>query len=134
MTENTENTVPATDSGLLAVQRYVDFWNASTADDQQRLATATFASTVAYHAPVGVLHGVDELIGFRNQFADHSPDYVFHTRTPPQSHHGRARLQWELTVGDSSFAAGTDVLELDDEGRIVAIAGFLDRAPDGFPH
>ncbi|MEU4293143.1 nuclear transport factor 2 family protein [Kribbella sp. NPDC026596] len=130
----TENTVPETDTGLLAVQRYVDFWNASTEDEQQRLATTTFATTVAYHAPVGVLHGVDELIGFRDQFADHSPNYRFETRTLPQAHHGRARLEWELTVDKTSFATGTDVLELDEEGRIVAIAGFLDRAPDGFPH
>lgn len=129
----TENTVPETDAGLRAVQRYVDFWNASTDEERQKLAATTFAATVAYHAPVGVLHGVSELASFRDEFARHSPDYVFHQRTA-QAHHGRARLQWELTVGGTSFATGTDVLELDQEGRIVAISGFLDRAPDGFPH
>jgi hypothetical protein len=116
------------------VEQYVAFWNAATAEEQQRLATATFADHVSYHAPVGVMHGVDDLIGFRNQFAQHSPDYVFRPRTEPQTHHGRARLQWELVVAGKSFATGTDVLELDDHGHIVALTTFLDRAPEGFAH
>jgi hypothetical protein len=37
-------------------------------------------------------------------------------------------------VDGKSFATGTDVLELDDQGRIAAISSFLDRAPEGFAH
>jgi hypothetical protein len=81
---------------------------------------------------VGILAGVDGLIGFRNQFAQHSPDYVFRARTEPDVHHDRARLQWELVVGSGPFASGTDVLELDGDGRIRSITAFLDQAPEGF--
>ena len=117
MTDNTD---------LEVVEKYVDFWNAT--------ADATFADQVTYRAPIGVLRGVEELIGFRDQFAEHQPGYVFRPRTDPEAHHGRARLQWELLVGGTSFATGTDVLEIDDHGRIASVAGFLDRAPEGFPH
>jgi hypothetical protein len=117
---------------LGVVDRYVAFWNAADANERQRLADTTFADTVSNHAPIGVLNGVDELIGFRNQFAQHSPGYQFRARSEPQAHHGRARLQWELVVDGKSFATGTDVLQLDDGGRITAIVGFLDRAPEGF--
>lgn len=120
---------------LSTVERYVAFWNAATVDEQQRLATATFADQVSYRVPVAILNGVDELIGFRNQFAQNSPGYAFRPLAEPQAHHGRARLQWELVVAGKSFATGTDVLELaDHDGRIVAISGFLDRAPEGFAH
>ena len=44
----------------------------------------------------------------------------------------QATVGMELVVGGESFATGTDVLELDDTGRIVSITGFLDRAPAGF--
>lgn len=65
------------------VQRYVEFWNAASPDEQRKLAAATFADQIAYHAPVGILHGVDELIGFRNQFAEHSPAMSSgHARNP----------------------------------------------------
>ena len=117
-----------------AVDHYIAFWNAAAAHEQQRLATLAFCEHVSYYAPVGVMHGADELIGFRDQFAQHSPGYVFQPRAEPQAHHGRVRLQWELLVADTPFAAGTDMLELDEHGRIAAITSFLDRAPDGFEH
>jgi hypothetical protein len=136
MAENTTHVSEKQDpnSALSAVEQYVAFWNAATADDRRRLAAATFSDRVTYHAPVGVLRGADELSGFRNQFAQHSPGYVFRPRAESQAHHGRARLQWELVVDGKSFATGTDVLELDDHGRIAAISSFLDRAPEGFAH
>lgn len=136
MTETTPHTPEAPEPSRApdAVDQYVAFWNATNADEQQRPAATPFSDQVSYHAPVAVLRGIDELIGFRNQFAQHSPGYVFRPRTQPQAHHGRARLQWELVVGGRSFATGTDVLELDDGGHIVAITCFLDRAPEGFAH
>ncbi|MEU8224022.1 nuclear transport factor 2 family protein [Kribbella sp. NPDC048915] len=118
MTDNTD---------LKAVEQYVDFWNAD--------ADANFTDDITYRAPVGVLRGVDALVDFRTQFAQHQPGYVFRARSEAQAHHGRARLPWELVVDGKSFATGTDVLEIDEDGRIAAVAGFLDRAPEGFaPH
>jgi hypothetical protein len=136
MSEATPNTPEAPEPSRVpdTVEQYVAFWNATNADDQQRPPATPFSDQISYHAPVGVLRGVDELIGFRNQFAQHSPGYVFRPRVQPQTHHGRSRLQWELLVADKSFATGTDVLEHDDDGHIVAITCFLDQAPEGFAH
>lgn len=117
---------------MIAVDRYVEFWNTADPEDLQRAAAATFADGVVSHVPLGVMRGTEELIGFRNEFATRLPDYRFQSRAEPDSHHDRARLQWELVVGGESFATGTDVLELDETGRIVSITGFLDRAPEGF--
>ena len=116
------------------VQQYLDFWNAGTDAEQRELAATTFADHFSYHAPVGVMREVEELINFRKQFAEHAPGYEFQPRSEPEAHHDRARLQWELIVDGTSFATGTDVLELGPDGRIVSVAGFLDRAPEGFAH
>lgn len=129
MTETT--TTPAT-TARDAVERYVEFWNTAAADAQQRLAAETFADGVSSHVPLGVMRGVEQLIGFRNEFAQRTPDYVFRARAEPDTHHDRARLQWELVAGGATFATGTDVLELDAAGRIASVTGFLDQAPDGF--
>jgi hypothetical protein len=129
------STATSTGVALVAVDRYIEFWNAATADEQRRLSAETFAAGVSYHAPLGLMQGVEELVGFRTQFAQHTPGYRFQPRSWPDAHHDRARLQWELVVGEESFAAGTDVLELDDDGHIISVASFLDRAPEGFdPH
>lgn len=130
MTE--QNSPVAAPPSLAAVDHYVEFWNAETAYEQQRSAARAFSTGVSYHAPVGVLRGPNELIDFRDRFAQHSPDYVFRPRTEPVGHHDRARVQWELVVDGKTFATGTDVLELDQDGRIGSITAFLDRAPEGF--
>jgi hypothetical protein len=132
LTITTEETEMTESTTMRAVDRYVAFWNTANAALQQRAARAAFADGVVSHVPLGVMRGPEELIGFRNEFAARMPDYRFQPRAEPDVHHDRARLQWELVVGGESFAAGTDVLELDDTGRIVSIAGFLDRAPEGF--
>ena len=119
-------------SELEIADRYTAFWNASTDEDQRRLAALTFVDGVEYHAPIGVLTGAQAMIGFRNRFAQHAPDFSFRPRAEPDAHHTRARLQWELLTGGSTFATGTDVLELDGAGRITSITGFLDQAPEGF--
>lgn len=118
--------------GLGAVQRYLEFWNTANAAEQRTLAARTFVAGVGYHAPIGLLAGTEALIAFRDQFADHQPDYVFKARAEPAAHHDRARLEWELVVSGQTFATGTDVLEVDAEGRITSITGFLDDAPAGF--
>jgi len=115
------------------LERYVRFWNATTPDEQHRLAAETFVEDVEYHAPVGILTGAAALIDFHDQFIQHMGTAVFRGRDEPQLHHDRARFAWEIQVGgEGQFAAGTDVLAFTADGRIGSISSFLDRAPEGF--
>lgn len=119
----------------VTLDRYIRFWNAGAPDEQHRLAGETFTEDIQYHAPVGVLRGAQALIDFRDQFAEHMGTVAFRQRQDPELQHGRARLRWEIEVAGKSFAAGTDVLVFDSEGRISSVSAFLDRAPEGFdPH
>lgn len=120
-----------TDSATDTVARYLRFWN-SAPEGQERLGAGVFTDDVAYVAPIGVRTGVAELVAFARQFRDGVGAYELRARTEPDPHHDRARLRWELVVGGTSFAEGTDVLVLDASGRIVSITAFLDRAPEGF--
>ncbi|MER6266145.1 hypothetical protein [Streptomyces sp900105755] len=75
------------------------------------------------------------MIDSRNQFAAHMGPVALRLRERPQIHHGRARLRWEILTGDGAetpFATGTDVLHLEEDGRISSVTVFLDRAPEGF--
>lgn len=119
------------------LDRYVSFWNADTESEQRRLAAAVFADDIEYRALIGVLTGAQALIDFRNRFTGHMGDVALRLREQPQVHHDRARLRWEILIdngvgGSTSFATGTDVIQLDEDGRIGSVIAFLDRAPDGF--
>lgn len=109
--------------GLKAVDRYVEFWNAETPGEQRRTADAAFAEDVCSH----VL-----LSAFRDEFAKRVPGFEFRPRTAPDAHRDRARLPWEVVVGEKRIAAGTDVLVLDETGRIASVTGFVDEFPEGF--
>lgn len=120
-------------SDLEIADRYTAFWNATTPEDQQRLARLTFVDAVEYHAPIGVLVGAPAMIGFRDEFTSRVPTARLVARRVPERHHDRVRFQWEIVVDDDeSFATGTDVIELTDDGRISSVTSFLDRAPEGF--
>jgi hypothetical protein len=114
------------------VARYLEFWNADPGPDQQRLATEVFAPEVDYVAPIGASHGHDGLLALARELATHLGDVAFVARAEPDAHHDRARVRWEVIRGDDSFATGTDVLVLDEHGRIASVTAFLDRAPEGF--
>ncbi|WP_225802658.1 nuclear transport factor 2 family protein [Streptomyces sp. NK15101] len=115
------------------VEEYVRFWNTGTGQERHRSAAAAFAGDVEYRAPVGVLSGTQALTDFRDRFVGHMGTVEFRLRERPQTHHADARLAWEILTGDgTSFATGTDILRLDEDGRIRTVTVFLDRAPEGF--
>lgn len=116
-----------------AVARYVRFWN-STPDEQRRSGEEAFAADVTYVAPAGVLTGVEALADFTEQFAGNVGAYEFCPRTEPDMHHGHARVPWVILVGDRTFAEGTDMLAVGDDGRVMSVATFVDRAPASQPH
>ncbi|MEU8876214.1 isomerase [Streptomyces javensis] len=138
MSETTPRPAPRTEiagEDFEQLEQYVRFWNADAEPEQRRLAAAAFTDCVEYRAQIGILSGAQALMDFRNQFAAHMGTVALRLRQRPEVHHHRARLQWEILTGDGDgtpFAAGTDVLQLDENGRISSVVAFLDRAPEGF--
>ncbi|GAA2761122.1 hypothetical protein GCM10010103_01630 [Streptomyces paradoxus] len=115
--------------------QYVRFWNAPTEQEQLELAAAAFADGVEYRAEIGILSGTQALMDFRNQFVAHLGGAALRLRERPRVHHDRARLRWQILTEDGDgapFATGTDVLHLDEDGRITSVTAFLDQAPEGF--
>ncbi|MEX0428472.1 nuclear transport factor 2 family protein [Nocardioides sp. DS6] len=124
----TETTTPLTAE---AVANYVRFWNTDPSE-LRRSGGQIFSEDIIWVTPIGVTSGIEGLARFVEQFTEHVGAYEFRARTEPDVHHDRARVPWELRVGDASFAEGTDVLTATGDGRIMSVTGFLDRAPDGF--
>lgn len=115
------------------IDRYFEFWNAGTPDEQRRIGATLFADGINYRAAAGVMQTVDAMIDFRDHVTEHVGSVTFAHRGEPQILHDRARITWEIDAGATEpFAAGTDILEFADDGRIAAVTAFLDRPPAGF--
>ena len=69
--------------------------------------------------PDGVAALVDAVLA-------HYPDHTFRRTTVVDVHHAYARYGWELVAPDGTVAvSGTDIVTLDDDGRIVTVGGFF---------
>lgn len=107
--------------------RYLAAWNATDETERERLVRGTFSADVHYLDPMmeGRGHeGLAALIaGAQQRFAG----YRFLPLGTPEGHHGVVRFSWALAApGAEPVARGTDVAELDAEGRLRRVIGFLD--------
>jgi hypothetical protein len=66
------------------------------------------------------------IAGARAQF----PGHGFALAGTPDGHGRFVRFSWTLApAGGAAIAGGTDVVRLDEVGRIAEVIGFLDRTP-----
>jgi hypothetical protein len=61
----------------------------------------------------------------------HYAGHTFRRVSGIDEHHGFARYGWEMQAPDGTVAlAGLDIVEVDDDGRIVRVVGFLGPLPE----
>jgi hypothetical protein len=61
----------------------------------------------------------------------HYAGHTFRRTSAVDAHHGFARYGWDLVAPDGSVAmSGIDVVQVDDDGRLVRIVGFFGPLAD----
>ncbi len=114
-----------------AVERYLNAWNTTDADDLAKAVAAAWTEDGTYTDPLADVAGHDgiaaAIAGAHAQF----PGFEFRLIGKVDGHHNIARFGWELvsTADGSAPAAGFDVITLAEDGRIRTVSGFLDRVP-----
>jgi hypothetical protein len=107
--------------------RYLSAWNATDSAQRAQRVRETFSTDVHYADPMmeGQGHqGLAALIaGAQQRFSGHR----FTLLGTPEGHHSVVRFSWALAAqGAEPVARGTDVAELDADGRLRRVTGFLD--------
>ena len=70
--------------------------------------------------------GIDAIADLTDAVLAHYPDHRFVRTTDVDAHHTFARYGWQLVGPDGTAAvAGTDVVELGDDGKLARIVGFF---------
>jgi hypothetical protein len=77
--------------------------------------------------------GVDEIAALTDAVLGQFPGHRFERTTAVDEHHGWARYGWALLDPDGTVVlTGTDVVQLDADGRLARIVGFFgEPAPVG---
>jgi SnoaL-like protein len=112
------------------VERYLAAWNETDAAARRAAIDELFAADVRYVDPLAEVEGRDALHGLIGAVHQQFPGFVFTAGGPVDAHHAQARFTWNLGVpGEEPPVIGFDVAELDADGRIQRVLGFIDKAP-----
>jgi len=70
--------------------------------------------------------GIDAIAAMVDVVLTHYAGHTFRRTTAIDAHHTFGRYGWELVGPDGAVAvAGTDIVEIDDDGRLTRIVGFF---------
>jgi hypothetical protein len=105
------------------VDRYLAVWNETDAAARRTAIDSVFAAEVRYVDPLAAVQGRDALAELIGGVQQHYPGLKFTPGGLVDGHHDQLRFTWNLGP-----AAGFDVAELDADGRITNVLGFLDRS------
>ncbi|MFA3873507.1 nuclear transport factor 2 family protein [Streptomyces sp. MMCC 100] len=115
-----------------AVARYFEAWNAGP-HARAKAVAAAWTNDGGYTDPLADVRGHEQIAAVITAAHEQFPGFVFRLTGVVDGHHDTARFSWELVseADGSAPVAGSDVVTLDDEGRIRDVYGFLDRVPAG---
>ncbi|MEV5439286.1 nuclear transport factor 2 family protein [Streptomyces sp. NPDC052682] len=124
---------PATRRYEDAVARYFEAWNAEGPDARAKAVAAAWTEDGGYTDPLADVRGHDGIAAVIAAAREQFPGFVFRRTGDVDGHHDTARFSWELVseADGSAPVAGSDVVTLDEAGRIRSVLGFLDRVPAG---
>ncbi|MGC4746625.1 nuclear transport factor 2 family protein [Micromonospora sp. DT201] len=115
------------------VERYLDIWNEPDASRRAEKIRDVWAENATYTDPLASVSGheaINTLIGAaREQFTG----MTFVLAGAVDAHHDVARFTWNLAPAGAAepVVVGFDVVKADDNGRLSAVYGFLDKVPAG---
>ncbi|GLW90527.1 nuclear transport factor 2 family protein [Actinokineospora globicatena] len=113
------------------VDAYLAVWNRTDATSRREMIEQLWAEDGTYVDPLASVQGwsgIDHVVaGAQAQFTG----MRFARGATYDEHHNIVRFTWELipTVGAEALVVGFDVAVVNDDGRIAAVYGFLDKVP-----
>ncbi len=112
------------------ITRYLECWNETDATTRRKLVDDVWAADARYVDPMAEAEGRDAIDATIAAVQAQFPGFVFTLAGPVDAHHRQARFTWGLgPEGAEPLVVGFDVAVTDEEGRISAVLGFLDKVP-----
>lgn len=109
---------------------YLATWNATDTIERQTLLRRHWNPEATYTDPLTEVAGHDELDALVAGVHEQFPGFVFRTVGEADGHHRQVRFQWGLgPEGVEPVVIGSDVVVLDEDGRVSDVRGFLDQVP-----
>ncbi|WP_236050473.1 nuclear transport factor 2 family protein [Nonomuraea cypriaca] len=112
------------------LDRYLAAWNETDPDARAKAVAGLWTEDSSYTDPLADVTGHAAIAATIEGAQAMFPGLVFTAGDVYDAHHHIARFTWNLgPAGGEPVAAGYDMVELAEDGRIRKVLGFLDLAP-----
>ncbi|MFC0401159.1 nuclear transport factor 2 family protein [Paraburkholderia rhizosphaerae] len=112
------------------IDRYFDIWNETDAGRRLTLIAQTWASDATYVDPLLSAQSHDGIDAMIRAVHERFPRHTFRRTTAVDGFADRLRFSWELSSPDGvSIVKGSDFGQVDADGRLRTMTGFLDEVP-----
>ena len=112
-------------------EQYIATWNETDPSVRRALiGRAVVARTAGTSTRWPTRRGPDQIDAVISAAQAQFGGMTFRLASAVDAHHDQARFGWELgPAGAGAVVAGFDVAQLDGDGRLALVLGFLDQVP-----
>ena len=115
-----------TDDLNTLINRYIDAWNETNAEQRRHLVAGTWTEDGDYLDPLMSGSGHDSIATMIALAQERFPGHRFELSFGPDAHNDCVRFAWRLQEGDALVAAGVDFGTVAGDGRLRSVTGFLE--------
>lgn len=105
-------------------------WNERDVGKIRAHLELAMAPDVVFIDPSIETHGIAEFEANVREFRGKFPDAVCSRASGIDSHHRLHRYAWAIHRGDDLMLPGFDVVEVDEQGRVLRVEGFFGPLPE----
>jgi hypothetical protein len=112
---------------MTIADRYLAVWNEPDFENRRAAVAEHWTPETSYIDPLMTGKGTDGIATMIDAARAQFPGHDFALSGKADGHANYVRFSWTLAPnGGAPIGGGTDVVRLDDDGRIAEVVGFLD--------
>lgn len=104
-------------------------WNEKDPECIREHLDAALSPDVLFVDPDNYVEGIDAFETMVRKFLSERPTAKCEHTSGFNVHHNRYRYNWLVSLGDIPVVPGMDVVELNDQGKVVRVDGFFGLFP-----
>ena len=112
-----------------SLDHMLDAWNERDPKRVRAHLDKALSLDVVFVDPTVVTRGIDEFEANVREFRGRLPDAVCSRSSGVDSHHDLYRYNWEIHRSGELFLPGFDVVQADENGRVLRVEGFFGPLP-----
>ncbi len=109
------------------VEDYFAMWNEADVARRREIIAGGWAEDPTYKDPMVAADSREALVVMVDGVQAQFPGHRFSLTSAIDAYEDRARWNWQLAGPHGVIAAGVDYAELDGQGRLQQVTGFIDQ-------